>query len=316
MQEYNKENLTRLMQNFCFEENENPDKQIKKLHELEKLPKDEAINILNFLITQEKNPDVLFYIVKKIGKYNDQSSITGLIELLLFKKDHREDLKNLEDYLKVRCLASSILGNLKNENAVIPLLYILNNKDESYKLRLSSAEALGKIGDKYAVIPLIDIVSNEEEKSVYLRESAASALGMLNDIRAIEPFIKILETKKGIVDKFTFLREKIIEALGRIGSRDEKILKTLSNALSDESPCIRLSAIETLTELNDDKSLKLIEQMLNDEEEDVARCAVNALYNIAGKNYIVELMEKPDLSGWCKDEIETILEEEEDNDEK
>ena len=45
--------------------------------------------------------------------------------------------------------------------------------------------------------------------------------------------------------------------------------------------------------------------------EYLARCAINALYNIAGKKYIINLAEKPDLPGWCKDEIEMILEEDE-----
>ena len=144
---------------------------------------------------------------------------------------------------------------------------------------------------------------------MYLRESAAKALGMLSDIRAIDPLIRILETKKGIVDKFTFLKERVIEAIGRIGSKDDKAFRVLSNSLLDESPYIRLSAIEALSDLNDDRVFELLEPMIKDEEEDVARSAINALYSIEGKKYIIDLYEKPDLPGWCKDEIEIILEE-------
>ncbi|EKE03403.1 MAG: PBS lyase heat protein [uncultured bacterium] len=310
MLENKKEILSELLEELHAGKCENSDGLINKLNELEAYPRDEVVEMINFLITQDATPQALFHVVKTIGKYNDESSINPLIELLLLRGEHKEGCRSPEDFIKVRCLITNILSNLKDNKAVMPLLYVLNNKEENYKLRLSSAEALGRIGDKYAVIPLIDIVSNEEEKSVYLRESAAKALGMLNDIRAVDPLIRILESKKGIMDKFTFLKEKVIEAIGQIGFQDDKTIKALSSALMDESPFIRLSAIETLAELNDDRTFDLIEPMIKDEEEDVARCAINALYNIAGKDYIINLAQKPDLAGWCKDEIEMILEEE------
>jgi hypothetical protein len=64
------------------------------------------------------------------------------------------------------------------------------------------------------------------EKSVYVRESAAAALGMLGDIRAIDPLVSILETKKGFIDKFTFLKEKIIETLSKFNSTPLYIIST------------------------------------------------------------------------------------------
>jgi HEAT repeat protein len=314
MLENDEKNLDELLLEFESKPNETSDDKIRKLCGLEKLPKSKAIEVLNNIIYKEPEAQVLLHIVKTIAKYNDKSSLGPLVDLLLLKKEH-QNIKNLDEFLKVRCLATSILGNLRHNDAVMPLLYILNNKYENYKLRLSAAEALGKIGDSYAVAPLIDIVSNEEEKSVYLRESAAKALGMLNDIRAIDPLLRILEAKKGIVDKFTFLKERIIEAIGRIGSKDDKIFRALSNALLDESAYIRLSAIETLAELDDDRVLDLLRPMINDEEEDVARGAISAIYTLTDKDYITKLYDNPDLPGWCKDEIETILEEENVDDE-
>ena len=55
------------------------------------------------------------------------------------------------------------------------------------------------------------------KKSVYLRESAVSALGLLGDTRALDPIINILETKQGIMDKFSFLKERAIEAIIKMG---------------------------------------------------------------------------------------------------
>ena len=82
---------------------------------------------------------------------------------------------------------------------------------------------------RYAVISLIDVVEDEGEKSVYLKETAASALGMLGDMRAIDPLINILESKQGFLDKFSFLKEKIVEALGKLNLDNKKVLKALKN---------------------------------------------------------------------------------------
>lgn len=266
----------------------------------------EIVEILNGITSLEKIPDVLSIILDKLSKFNDKSSIDPLTDLLLMKNGAA-----MTEYLQVRMNAAVLIGNIKDTKGVYPLLYVLNNKHEHYKLRLLAAEALGRIGDKYAVAPLIQVVADEEEKSVYLRESAAKALGMLGDMRAISPLVSILEGKNGIMDKFTFLKERAIEALGMIGIKDDRALKALKNSLSDSAPYVRLGAIEALSEMDDPQVVPLIEKMLYDEEEDVARGAVCALYNIYGTDYIKELYDRPEIAGWCKDEIEEILQDEE-----
>lgn len=135
----------------------------------------------------------------------------------------------------------------------------MNNKNEHYKVRLACADALGRIGDRFAVAPLIDVVKDENEKSVYLRESAVSALGLLGDTRAIDPIVTILETKQGIMDKFTFLKEKAIEALIKMGFGDnERVYKALKNSLDDESSQVRINAIEALMESDNPKAFDTI----------------------------------------------------------
>lgn len=304
-----KEKLCRLLEEFQINKGIETNKHIELLRDIEKCPQNEVLTALNLFLEKEINPGVLLYLIKSIGKFNDKSSVGVLTELLIWKDKFKNISNNSEDYLKVRCMAATILGNIKDNNSVISLLYILNSKDENYKLRLSCAEALGKIGNKYAVAPLIEVVSDEAEKSIYVRESAAKALGLLGDIRAIDPLISILETKKGLIDKFTFLKERVIESLGRIGLKDNRTIKVLKIALSDESSYIRLGAVEALSELDDPEILPLLEKMTADEEEDVARAAINALYNIKGVEYIKKLLQNDNLAGWCKDEIECILNE-------
>lgn len=208
-------------------------------------------------------------------------------------------------------MCAKAISNYKNRDSIIPLLNCLNNKKENYKLRLSCAESLGKIGDKFAVAPLIDVLSDEEEKSVYLKESAAIALGMIGDMRALDPFLGILDAKRGIIDKFTFLKERIIEALGKINvGKNEKVFKALKNSLMDESPQIRIGAIEALMNSEDSRAVDLIKEALFDENDEVKKNAVIALYNLEGEEILKDILGCDQYNDICKEEAERILSEE------
>lgn len=311
MLEKDNEKLQKLSEEFLIGKDCEPEKTIEKLNLLKNFSKNEAVEVLNFFAGKETHPDILLHIIKMLGKFRDKSSANILIELLTDYKKPEEQQK----YLKVRCATATVLGDLKDDRAVVPLMYIMNDKNEYYKVRLVAAEALGKIGNTYAVNPLINIVMDEEEKSVYVQESAVKALGMIGDERAIDPLISIIETKQGIIDKFTFLKEKIVEVIGAFGFNQDKKLNALKKALFDESPHVRVRALEALCEIEDESVLSLIEPMLYDKNEEVARNAVSAIYNVAGVKYLPELMEKYDLPAYCIEEINEILEEEEDEDE-
>ena len=285
MQDKKKADLEKIAGKILVGKGGNPDAIIKSLEELKKLTSDESILLLNHFACIEKEPKVLLHIVKEIGKYRDKSSIQVLIDLLTgFRKEKKQ-------YLNVRCMAATILGNLTDESTVISLMYVMNDKEENYRLRLGAADALGRIGNSQAVIPLIKIVSDENEKSVYLRESAAKALGMIDDERAVDYLINILETPKYILDKFIYLKEKVIEALGKLNYKKASRINVLKKVLQDESPYLRTSAIEALCETGEESIIHLIEPMIYDSSEKVAKTAIYALYNIEGKNYYFESLQ-------------------------
>lgn len=252
--------------------------------------------IYNNFLQHESNPDVLAYLIKEINRIRSPLSLPVLIDFLITKKD----LQQSDEYLNVRVLTAKAIANYKDTSAVMPLMYCLNNKNEHYKMRLCCAEALGRIGDKYAVMPLIDVVTDEEEKSVYLRESAALALGMIGDTRALEPLLNILEGKKSFVDKFTFLKERIIEAIGKFNFNNERVFKALKNALEDESAQIRINAIEALMNSEDERAEGLIRKMLDDSDEEVVKNAVIALYNLLGSDILEEILNSENYSQCAK----------------
>ena len=223
-------------------------------------------------------------------------------------KNNDDSLK--EDFINVRVMCAKAIANFRDTSAVTPLLYCLNNKDENYKVRFACADALGKIGDKYAVAPLINVVKDEEERSVYLRESAASALGMLGDVRAVDPLVSILETKQGIIDKFTFLKERVIEALGKLRlGENERVFNALKMTLMDDSAQIRINAIETIMESGHPESFEVIKGCLLDDDDEVKKNALVALYNLEGRRILDEVIKEPAYSDILKVEAVSMLDE-------
>lgn len=260
---------------------------IKKIQSLdEKFETDNLVEIYKYFLKITDNSEILKYVIQCCDRIRDKRFLDNFLDLLL-NKDNVTD-----EYTNVRVMCAKAIANLKDTSAVTPLLYCLNNKDENYKIRLTCADALGKIGDKYAVAPLIAVVKDENEKSVYLRESAASALGMLGDIRAVEPLVNILESQKGIWSKFTFLKERVIEALGKLRiDNNDKVFNALKNSLADESAQIRINAIEAIAESENPMAVETIKScMIDDKDEEVRKNALIALYNLEGRTILDEIL--------------------------
>ena len=270
----------------------------------------EIIEIYNYLLLKATKPDIIMYIIRSLDYYRDKSSLSIFANILLLRDVSFVD-ENKDNYVNVRAMCARAIGNQKDTDYISCLLFCLNNKNEHYRVRLACAEALGHVGNKYAVAPLIEVVKDEDEKSVYLIESAATALGLLGDIRAISPLVGILESKNGLMGKFTFLKERVIEALGKMGfSEDERVFNAVKNSLNDESSQIRIDAIEALMNSQHPKSYETIKKcLLEDTDEEVKKNALIALYNISDRSILDEVINSPDYSDALKVEAVKILEE-------
>lgn len=274
----------------------------------------ELIQIYNQLLVTVKDPKILMNVITCADKFRDSSTLGPLVDLLLTKNNIDEHME-IDDLINLRVLCAKAISNHKDTSVVGALLYCLNNKNEHYKVRLACADALGKIGDKYAVAPLIDLVQDEEEKSVYLKESAASALGAIGDMRAIDPLVSILEAKQGFLDKFSFLKERVIEALGKLNLDNRKVLKALKKSLLDSSPMVRINAIEAIMNSDSDEAPELIRSCLKDEDKEVQKNALIAMYNLEGKDIIDEVLLSNEYSDYLKEEAQDLLNEYEADDE-
>jgi HEAT repeat protein len=76
------------------------------------------------------------------------------------------------------------------QDAVEPLLAVVNDPNNPNEMRWRAAANLGDIGDLRAVESLIAAISDKEWE---VRASAIWALGMLDDDRAFEPLRAIVE---------------------------------------------------------------------------------------------------------------------------
>ena len=284
---------------------------IKNIANLEEFyDSSELVSIYNYCLMNIEDSEILIQVIKYTDAYRTSSTLSILLELLQLKTNDEE-----ESLVNVRAMCAKAIANYKDTSTVVTLLDCLNNKNEHYKVRLACADALGRIGDKYAVKPLIDVVEDEEEKSVYLKESATFALGLLGDTSAIDPLVSILESKQGFLGKFTFNKEKIVEALGKLNFNNKKVLKALKNSLMDSSPMVRINAIEAIMNSEDEESVQLIRPSLQDDDDEVKKNALIALYNLCGRDILDEVIDLPIYTEFLKSEAVSLIEEYEDEDE-
>lgn len=293
----------KLIEDCNILDTQNPKESIERIVALSAdYPSEYLILIYNKFFEISNNYEVLMFLLQKIDKFKDKSSRPILIDSLLMKGKFAQRIPDADNLTRIRVNITKALANTKDSQAVYPLLYCLNSKDENYKVKLSCAEALGKIGDRYAVLPLMNIVEDENESSVYVKESAVSALGMIGDEMAVDSLVSILESKKGFLDKFTFLKERALEALNKISFRGDRVFNAIVKSLNDESPQVRINAIEVLMNSDDDRAIPLIKNMLSDLNSEVVQNAVVALYNILGDEILEEIINNPEMTDTARDE--------------
>lgn len=270
---------------------QNPKASIEKITSLcSEYPNEYLVLIYNHFFEVSNSYEILMFLLQRIDKFKDKSSRPLLIDSLLMKDKLAQRISDADHIMRIRVNITKVLANTKDSQAVYPLLYCLNSKDEHYKVKLSCAEALGKIGDRYAVLPLMNIVEDESESSVYVKESAVSALGMIGDEKAVDSLVSILESKKGFLDKFTFLKERALEALNKLNFKGDRVFNAIVKSLRDESAQVRINAIEVLMNSDDDRAVDLIKSMLDDQNKEVVQNAVIALYNLLGDDILDEII--------------------------
>lgn len=265
----------------------------------------DVANICNYILLNKKDINLLNQTIKEINSKKYIQNFDGLLNFILVVQD-----------VNLKALAIKTIAGYKNTKAVPVLLQCLKDINSNYKVRFAAADALGKIGDKNAFEALGTIATDEEEKSAYVKESAVIALGNLGDNRAIDVFSSIMSSKQMFLDKFSYLKERIIEAISKLdASRDARALEILKTSLLEPSSRIRISAIEALMNLDNPQSYDLIYDRLKyDDDFEVQKNAMIALYNLSDRKILDEVI-VGDFSSELKMEAQVLIDEYEGEDE-
>ena len=140
---------------------------------------------------------------------------------------------------------------------------------------------------------------------------------MIGDMKAVDPLVNILETKKGIIDKFTFLKERAIEALSKIDfKKNDRVFNALKNSLKDESVQVRVNAIEALSNTDDSRVPDILYGCLTDKSEEVVRNAIIALFNILGEDILYKILNDYSLPEHTMKQVREVIKEVEEADDE
>ena len=78
---------------------------------------------------------------------------------------------------------------------------------------------------------------------------------------------------------------------------------------------VRINAIEAIMNSDDEESIELIKPCLQDDDDDVKKNALIALYNLVGRSILDEVIMLPIYSQFLKDEALELINEYEVDDE-
>ena len=139
----------------------------------------------------------------------------------------------------------------------------ISDTDNLTRIRVNITKALANTKDSQAVYPLLYCLNSKEE-NYKVKLSCAEALG--------------------------FLKERALEALNKISFKGDRVFNALVKSLRDESPQVRINAIEVLMNSEDERAIDLIKGMLADPNREVVQNAVIALFNILGNGILSEII--------------------------
>ncbi|NIM15169.1 MAG: hypothetical protein GTO45_24660 [Candidatus Aminicenantes bacterium] len=175
--------------------------------------------------------------------------------------------------------AKLLLTQIKDPDAVEPLIALLNDKEANVTARGIAAHSLANIEDNRVVEPLIAAL---KDKQSGVRQSAAQSLRIVKAPRAVEPLIAALK------DKDSGVRMSAASSLGFI--KDPQAVEPLIAALKDKQSKVRRLAAFSLGEIQDPSAVKPLIAALKDEDEKVRRSAAISLGKIRDSHAVESLI--------------------------
>ncbi len=189
----------------------------------------------------------------RTGNHTVKQKVFKALEAYPFE-DIREVLfESLEDqHHRVRSTAGKLLGEKGDETVISPLLHLLF--DDSWIIRSSAQDALSHLPEDLA-IPTFKGILASPDGDVNLRKNIAGVLSKYSSKDATELLIQLF-----VNSREERLRATLADYLGK--RHDEEAIKTLFDALGDESWNVRNAASKALSSMDLqailDRSLKAL----------------------------------------------------------
>ncbi len=242
----------------------------------------EKINQIEMLINEDLEADVVKMICRLIsdkdkGVRNAASLLLTLNENPLIPHYLIKEISAEE--ASIRNLAGEIL--IKNGSLAVDELMksMETTDDDDLKFVI---DILGLIGDPKPAQKIISVLNENENENVVL--ACIEALGNIQyekSVKAITPHY----------DKNELYKPTIIEALGKIGSKE--VLEFIMKKYSEEDELIKFAIIESLGLIGDESSFFFLVGQLNDIEESLVLALINSIFLLKEKyNFDVPIEDK------------------------
>jgi len=171
----------------------------------------------------------------------------------------------------------NILGQIGDRRAVRSLIQRLD--DASGRMRYEAALALRSIGDPVAIPPLVDHLEDVQPNVVF---AVALALAGLGDSHALHHLTSVLKT--GRAEQ----RKQAVKALGALGDRQATL--NLVAALNDNDQAVRQLAATSLGQIGDARAKTALFSALNDQSPSVRLQSALALAQLGDARMIDPLL--------------------------
>ncbi len=185
-----------------------------------------------------------------LGDIGNQKAVGPLIQLLN------------DEYEYVRIAAAHSLGKLKNMLSITSLLKLFG--DDYTGVRFAAADALASFGD--IVLPHLHNALSDQDAAV--RVTATRALSKCADVRSLPALLEHLG------DEVPEVRRGVAQVLGMIGSA---VIRPLIHVLEKGEKTEKLTALDALVNVYEDRATEAILIAMNDEDADIREKAAKAM---------------------------------------
>jgi len=266
-------------------------------------------------LLNDRNPKVRIFAAKSLGELKSEESLDSL-------KDEYLNEKNpvvLEALHKAICIIKSedYLTNLDqsankekkiDKEEFLKLVEKLSEDDP--EIRKNAIKSLGNINNEKSAEYLVDFLNDD---NIEVKIEAINSLGKLKSKIAIKPLIRLLKDEEitvswtaeeslvnfgidalddiseCIINGDDRTRYMLVSVLGEIN--DDRSKKLLINLLNDDDFDVRIKTMEILGENKSEGSLDYLANLLDDEDISIRKSAIKAITKIGGEKSLEILKE-------------------------